>query len=137
MALVARGADYGIRTRAYAGLTVVGLGARVGVVARRAVRPNWIRAEAGNGVARAYVMALIARGAGYGIRTGTDSGLTGIRLGARVGVVARGAVRLVGIRADAGAGVARPGVVTLVAGRTDDRVRTRAYAGLACVGLRA
>ena len=68
---------------------------------------------------------------------GAHANLARVLSGARVDVVARGAVRCRGVRAGTRRGVARARDVALVAGRADDGIGSRADARLAAVRLRA
>ena len=90
--LIGRRAGHGVGSDAHAGLTGIGLSAGVPVVARRTVRLCGVRAGPCLCVARPGVVALIARAARYGASTHTGPALACIHLGARVPVVAVGAV---------------------------------------------
>src|SRR5207249_148903 len=118
-------------------LAGVDLGAGVAVVARGAVELRRARAAAGGRVAGARGAALSRRGAGDGVRAGTDSALAGVGLRAGVAVVARGAVELRRARAAAGGRVAGARVVALIRRAAGDGVRAGTDSALAGVGLRA
>src|SRR6185503_7825789 len=94
VALIERTAHDRIAAGAAPALARVGLRARVAVVARRAVRLVRIAADPGRRIARARHVALIERAAGDRIRPLAGAPLAGVGLGARIAVVARGAVRL-------------------------------------------
>jgi len=111
----------------------------------REFRLGRVGAKAGGRIARARIMAMIARRARHGRAALAYPGLTDIADGAGVAVTAAHAVGGVRIVADAGCGLARPGHVTLIARRADHR-RARAGptgadiirgAGVAVVAIRA
>src|SRR5204862_311266 len=101
VARVGRGADDGVAARAHAPLAGVGLRARVAVVARPAVGLGGVRAGAGRRVAGPRVVTLVGRGADDGIPARAHAALAGVRLCARVAVVADTPVGLGGVRAGA------------------------------------
>src|SRR5207253_1375109 len=103
-----------------AAFTGVGDGARVAVVAGGAVRLGGVGAGAGRRGAGAGVVALILRRAQHRRAGGAGAGLAGVGRGARVAVVAGGAVRLDRVGADAARRIAGANVVALVLGMTDD-----------------
>src|SRR5262249_27370000 len=82
-------------------------------------------------------VALIEGGADDGVGPDAAARLAGVGLRAGVAVVADAAVRLLRVGAHAARRIADTGLVALIDGRTDDRVRSRADARLAGVGLRA
>src|SRR5262245_22947237 len=88
-------------------------------------------------VARTDIVALVERRADDGIAARTVAGLAGIRLRARVRVVAARAVGFRRIAAASTRRTARAGVVTLVGRDAHDRITSRANAGLTSIGLRA
>src|SRR5206468_3666189 len=85
------------------------------VTARRAVRLGRIRAHPGRRLARARVVARVARAAGHRRAAGARAGLTGVGLRAGVAVVAGRAVGLGRVLARARRRVAGAGHVTGVA----------------------
>jgi len=107
-------ADDGVRARAHAHLTRVGLRARVAVVARAPVGLGGVRAGAGRRVARPRVVTLVGRGADDGIRARAHATLAGVGVRAPVAVVARAPVGLGGVRACAGGRIAGARVVALI-----------------------
>src|SRR5213079_763146 len=139
IAVVARAAVGPDRARAAAGRRLAGVGLRAGVavVAGGAVGLRRARAAAGRRVAGARVVALIRRGAGDGVRAGTDSTLAGVGLGAGIAVGAGGAVGLRRARAETGRRIAGARVVALIRGGAGDGVRAGTDSTLAGVGLRA
>src|SRR5207253_1170528 len=110
-----------IRAGARPGLAGVAAGARVAVVAGGVVRLGGVGAGAGGGVAGPDVVTLILGRAGDGVRARARAGLAGVAAGARVAVVAGGAIGPGGVGADTGRRVAGARVVALVLGVTDDR----------------
>src|SRR5207247_718723 len=86
VALIRRGAEDGVRAGTDSTLAGVGLRAGIAVVAGGAVGLRRARAEAGRRIAGARVVALIRRGAGDGVRAGTDSTLAGVGLRAGIAV---------------------------------------------------
>src|SRR5207248_10216415 len=94
VALVGRRADDEVAPRADPALAGVGLGARVAVVAGRAVGLARVRAHARAGVADAHVVALVRGRADDRVGAHAGAALAGIGLGAGVGVVAWDAVIL-------------------------------------------
>src|SRR3989449_134530 len=98
MALRRRAAGDGVPSDAGPVLAGVGLGAGVAVVAARPVGRVGGRTGAVGRVACPGHVALIRRGAGHRVGSGTPPALAGVGLGAGVAVVARGAVGLVGGR---------------------------------------
>src|SRR5262249_46869380 len=135
--LIIAGANDLIGASANPALARVGLRAGVAIVAGGAVRLGGIRAQAGYGIARARVMALIASGADFGIGAGAGPRLARIGLRASVAIVTGSAVRLGGIRALTCHGIARPRIMALIAGRTSNWIGARASAAVAGIGLRA
>src|SRR5262249_5549595 len=136
VALTEGGADDRI-PRTDTGLTGVGLGAGVAVVAGRAVGLVGVGADTARRVADARIVALIEGGADDRIRPRADARLAGVTLRARVAVVAGRGVGLGRGRAGAGGGLAGARVVALIEGGADDLIRHRADARLAGVTLRA
>jgi len=134
VARVARRTRDGVAADASARQTGVALGAGVPVVATGSIGRGHIGTRPGPRIAGGDVTG-IARRAGHRVRADACAGLTGVRLGARVPVGARRAVRLGGVRADPGRGIAGPGIVALVARGTRHRVRADASTGLTGVGL--
>jgi hypothetical protein len=137
VALVECGADDRARAGASTGLTSVGLGASVTVVARRAVGLGWIGADAGCSIANSDVVALVFRGANHRVGADALSGLAGIGVRARTAVVANRTVCLRRIGARAIQWIANSRHVALIERHADDRRRPDASAGLTSVDLRA
>src|SRR5262249_27804743 len=79
VALIGGGADHRIATRAHPGLATVGLRARIAVIARSAVGLRRIRARARRRIARARIVALVARRAGHGVASRADTRLADVR----------------------------------------------------------
>src|SRR5262249_52500686 len=115
----------------------VGLRARVAVVAGRAARGDRVRAHARERVARTGAVTLVGGRADDRAGPRAEAVQTGVDLGARVVVIAAGAVGEGGGRARAEHRGARAGRVALVARRANDRVAAGADARLARVRLRA
>src|SRR5207245_3289506 len=81
-------------------------------------------------------VALLRAGADDGVPPRAVAGLAGVGLGASISVGAGAAVRLGRVGAGAVGRVTNTGVVALIERAADDRVRARAHARLAGVGLR-
>src|SRR5439155_23310397 len=107
-------ADEAVRSRADARLTRVGLGAGVAIVARTSVRLRRAGTGAAQRIADPGCVALVGRRARDGAGTPARTCLTGVRVRARIPVVARGAVRLRRVGARAGRGVAGARIVARV-----------------------
>src|SRR5207249_2591998 len=117
-------ADDGVRARAGAALTGVGLGARVAIIAGGTVRPGGIGARAGLRVADAGLVALVGGAAHDRAGPGAGAGPAGVGLGAGVAVVA--GARRSGHAHTRGALVVRRAGVAVVARAGDVRVHAAA-----------
>ena len=138
VALIGCGAHDKIASGAHASLTAIGLGGEVSVVTRGTVGQRRIGAQAGGRITRAAVVALIGRGADYGISTGARAAHTGVGLGAQVVIIARGTVGEEGrVGAEARGRIAHARVVALIRYGADDGNRSHAETGHAGVTLRA
>src|SRR5262249_39251873 len=104
---------------------------------RLSVRLLRARARARHRVAGAGLVARVPRFAHDGRPRLADAAVTGIVLGARVAVIAVGAVARLGVRALARRRIADAGVVACIERRAPDRIGAGAYAALARVGPRA
>src|SRR5439155_715295 len=111
------GADDGVRARAGAALTGVGLGARVAIIAGGTVRLGGIGARAGLRVADAGLVALVGGAAHDRAGPGAGAGPAGVVLGAGVAVVARAGDVRVHAAARGIAGVPGADVAVIAVGR--------------------
>src|SRR4029078_10994016 len=109
----------------------------VAVVARRAVRLRWIRADAQLRVAGARSVALIGGRTHDRVRAGTRTALARVALRAGIAVAARGTIGLRGARTNARLRIAGARGVALVGGGADDGAGTEAHARHAGVDLGA
>ncbi len=136
VALVARRAGHRIAARAPAGLALVGLGARVAIVARRSVGERGIRAQTRGWIAHAGRVALVARRARHGIPSRAEAGLAGIAPGAGVPVIATCPVGDGGVLAanHGVAGIGRARVVVVARDTTTSAIGWGVEALLAPVG---
>src|SRR5439155_5162982 len=134
VALVGGRAHDGVAARADAGLTRVGPGAGVAVVAGRAVHRRRVGALARGGITGARHVALVGGRAHDGVAAHADAALTRVGPGAGVAVVAGRAVHRRRVGALARGGITGPRHVALVGGRAHDGVAARADAALTLVG---
>src|SRR5439155_1446687 len=137
VALVGGGAHDGVGAHAGAGRAGIGPRAGVAVVAGRSVGLGGIAADARRGVAGAGGVALVGGGANDRVRPRAGAGRADVGLRAGAAAAPCRSVGLGGTAADARRGVADAGGMALVGGGAHDRVRPRADARLAGVGLRA
>lgn len=133
----AGGADAGIRcsTAGAAGALIVD-GTTVAVIAGGPICFGGIGADSCTHIAASGIVALIAGGADFGIKTGAGSADAGIHCCAGVAVVAHGVVIFRGIGTLARSRITNPGSMTLVARGTGFVVASGAGAVLAGIGLR-
>lgn len=136
MALVLRSAKDRTRSEANAGDTRIGLRTSVVVVAIRPIGDGRIGASARCRIARTSDMALVERRANDGIRARASARLACIRLRTGIAICARRSVIGVGIVASSGHRIANADDMALIEGIAGNRIGSRAYADLTCIGLR-
>ena len=134
VALIEGGADDWIRADAGSGLAGVGLSAEIAVVAGCPLVCGRIRAASSRGLTDPDAMALIG-GADDSIRAPTDAFLARVDSCAEISVVARRVFRHLRVGAHTGCGIAGADVVALIECRADDWIRADAGSGLAGVSL--
>jgi hypothetical protein len=137
MTLVESGADHRCTAEASSGLTGVGLGAEVTVVARLPIQDGWVGTDSRQRITQAGDVTLIEGAADDRICSGADTGFTSIDPRAQVTVVAGCVVGFLRIRADPGCRITDAYVVALVEGGADHWVAARTDASQAGVALRA
>lgn len=137
MALIQWSTWHLIPSRAKTRLARVRLCARITVIASCAVRSIWIAAHSRKWITNTRDMARIGCRAGHGVRPGTRSRLTRIRLRTTIAVVARGSIGLGRRRANSGTRITRTRIVTLIQRHTRERIAACTNAYLASIRLRA
>jgi hypothetical protein len=137
VALIERDTRHRIAARAASCLTGIRLRAGIRIIARRTIGFVRVRANARRRIAYADIVALIQRDTRNRIATRASSRLAGIRLRARIRVIARRTIGFVRVRAHARGRIAYAHVVALIQRDTRHRIAAGTSSRLAGIRLRA